>query len=85
MPKRPSLRDRVEKPGGREALFAPAAEPAAPAPRQRRDSPGSWEESNKRVTFYCPGELLAAIEREMGRSGRSKTRVITDAIKEHLR
>jgi hypothetical protein len=46
----------------------------------------------RRVTVYCPKDLLAAIEAEVERSKRedprskrrSKTSVIVDAIREHL-
>jgi len=34
-----------------------------------------------RVTFHCPLDLLDLVEAEMGRSGRSKGRVITDALR----
>jgi hypothetical protein len=44
----------------------------------------TWEASHSRVTFYCPDDLLEAVEREMDRSGRSKSRVIVDALREHL-
>ena len=44
-----------------------------------------WEDTHQRVTFYCPRELLAVVEAEMERSGRSKSRVIVDALTEHLR
>ena len=44
-----------------------------------------WEDTHQRVTFYCPRELLAVVEAEMERSGRSKSRVIVDALAEHLR
>lgn len=43
-----------------------------------------WEDSNKRVTFYCPTDLLAAIEAEMDRSRRSKTQVIVDCLRKDL-
>jgi hypothetical protein len=36
------------------------------------------------VTFYCPLELLEAVEAEMARSGRSKSGVIVDALRAHL-
>ena len=45
---------------------------------------GSWEDQHKRVTFYCPTQLLALIEEEMQRSGRSKTSVIVDALRDDL-
>jgi Ribbon-helix-helix protein, copG family len=38
----------------------------------------------QRVTFYCPLELLEAVEAEMERSGRSKSGVIVDALRAHL-
>ena len=47
-------------------------------------SGGTWEESHQRVTFHCPVELRKAIEEEVRRSGRSKSRVIVDALREHL-
>ena len=43
-----------------------------------------WEAQHKRVTFYCPTELLVRIEAEMVRSGRSKTAVIVDAMRADL-
>lgn len=51
------------------------AEPALPA---------TWEETHQRVTFHCPVALREAIEEEMRRSGRSKSRVIVDALRAHL-
>ena len=44
-----------------------------------------WDASHVRVTFYCPVSLLAQLESEITRSGRSKTRVIVDAIQNHLK
>jgi Ribbon-helix-helix protein, copG family len=99
VPKRSSVRDRLDQDQarGQEAIYGepetPAPEPvdhrstAAAVPRR---SPGeaaaaaSWEASHQRVTFYCPLELLEAIEADMRRSGRSKTAVIVDALREHL-
>ena len=40
----------------------------------------TWEEAHQRVTFHCPKPLVAKIEREMRRSGRSKSRVIVEAL-----
>jgi hypothetical protein len=40
----------------------------------------AWEARHKRVTFYCPTDLLQGVEVEMRRSGRSKTAVIVDAL-----
>ena len=43
-----------------------------------------WEAQHKRVTFYCPVELLERIEAEIVQSGRSKTAVIVDALRADL-
>ena len=56
----------------------PRMSEAAAAESQR------WEETHRRVTFYCPDEVLDAIEAEMARSDRSKTRVIVDALRAQL-
>lgn len=58
----------------------PSKDPATPA----EDHPARWEETHQRVTFHCPRSLLARIEQEMARSGRSKTRVIVDAVEAAL-
>ena len=43
-----------------------------------------WEAQHRRVTFYCPVELLERIEAEIVQSGRSKTAVIVDALRADL-
>jgi hypothetical protein len=43
-----------------------------------------WEAAHQRVTFYCPVDLLDQVEAEVARSGRSKSRVIVDALRAHL-
>jgi hypothetical protein len=43
-----------------------------------------WADRTTRITFYVPRELADAIELERARSGRSKSRIIVDAIREHL-
>ncbi len=93
-PKRPTLRDRLAsgptpEPRGRDAVFGqrqtvdeqPSAVDRGPSTVDAK----RWEEAHQRVTFYCPRDLLAAVETEMRRSDRSKSRVIVDAIAEHLR
>lgn len=52
-------------------------------PRPRPDA-GAWEDLNRRVTFYCPVDLLEAIEAAMQDTGRSKTQVIIDALRRDL-
>ena len=84
-PKRPRLRDRLAaEPRGRDAVYSqPSTDDRGPS---TVDISGpSWEAAHQRVTFYCPRELLARLEAEMERSGRSKSRVIVDALAEHLR
>ncbi len=44
----------------------------------------SWTEFNPRIIFYCPRDVLAAIEDEMTRSGRTKTQVIVEAVRSYL-
>ena len=87
MPKRRSLSDRLTPdaaPRGREAVFGPR--PTVDEQPQTVNRPPStvdaarWEDTHQRVTFYCPRDLLAAVEAEMRRSGRSKSKVIVDAI-----
>ncbi len=43
-----------------------------------------WEDTHRRVTFHCSVALLEAIEAEMERSGRSKSQVITEALRAAL-
>ena len=45
----------------------------------------NWTEAHQRVTFYCHRDLIRDIERAMGESGRSKSQVIVDALRDHLR
>jgi hypothetical protein len=58
----------------------------APRTRRRRASTGepAWESEHTRVTFYAPLDLLAEVETSMAQTGRSKTQVIVDALREHL-
>lgn len=63
----------------RSTAAARRKQPAAPEPS------AEWEASHTRVTFYCPVSLLGQVEQEIRRSGRSKTRVIVDAIREHIK
>ncbi|MHB8394400.1 MAG: ribbon-helix-helix domain-containing protein [Candidatus Dormibacteria bacterium] len=43
-----------------------------------------WEAAHRRLTFYCSHEMLAAIQAERSRSGRSKTQIINDALRREL-
>ena len=86
--KRPNLRDRMNPaPRGRDAVYGP---PDTVDERPQTDDgvPSTvdrWEDTHKRVTFYCPAALLTEVEAEMRRSGRSKSRVIVDALAAHLK
>jgi hypothetical protein len=72
---------------------APSTSNTSDADRKRSTSrkPASsegtaeWDASHLRVTFYCPRSLLGQVESEIKRSGRSKTRVIVEAIQSHLK
>lgn len=44
----------------------------------------TWEQTHQRVTFHCPTWLLVRIKAEVARSGRSKSRVIADAVQAAL-
>ncbi len=57
----------------------------AHARRKRAPAAGEkWDDVNKRVTFHCPVFLEELIEREARKSGRSKSRIIVDALRQHL-
>ncbi len=90
MPKRPDMSSRL-KAGGREGFFAPSGgetdSPPDGQPLSVNRQPSTvdrWETLNKRVTFYCPRELLKQVDGEVMRSGRSKSQVIVEALREHL-
>lgn len=89
MPKRRTISDRLgqDQARGRDAIYGqpqPAPEPPGTVDRQRSTPTASWDDTHQRLTFYCPLDLLEAIEADMRRSGRSKTGVIVDALREHL-
>ncbi len=83
-------------PKGREALYQASPPPASTEPEvehkrltvdRKRSTPADerWEDSHTRVTFYCPVSLVKAIEVEVADSGRSKSQVIVEALRAHLR
>ena len=43
---------------------------------------GRWIDRHRPVAFYASGDLIAWIEEEMGRTGKSKTQVIVGALEE---
>jgi hypothetical protein len=83
VPSRPDLRRSL----GREAIYGnqpdPAATPLHPAPAEAQQKP-SWEELHRRATYHLPIDLQEAIAAEAERSGRSKSRVVTDALRAYL-
>lgn len=83
MSPRPSLRDHSVRSmpphQGREAIYRPGG------PSQTEPESATWDKAHRRVTFYCPVEMVAALQAEMLRSGRSKTAVIVDALRAHLK
>jgi hypothetical protein len=44
-----------------------------------------WDDAHKRATFHLPKDLLKQLEREARRSDQSKSRLVADAIVEHLK
>ncbi len=90
-PKRQSLRTRIDQEAlGRDAVFGqretvdPQQWTGDRRPSTVDAAAKRWEQTHQRVTFYCPRDLLATVESEMQKSARSKSRVIVDAIAEHL-
>jgi metal-responsive CopG/Arc/MetJ family transcriptional regulator len=45
---------------------------------------GGWDETHQRITFYCPNDLLEAVEAAMKATNRSKSQVIVDALRSEL-
>jgi hypothetical protein len=81
------------KPAASTKSAAPSTSNTSDADRKRSTSRKSassegtseWEASHVRVTFYCPKSLLSEAESEIKRSGRSKTRLIVEALQSHLK
>lgn len=44
-----------------------------------------WDEAHVRVTFHCPKTLLELLNRQVQRGGKSKSRLIVDALAKALR
>ena len=81
-PRRSSMADRL---AGADAFTAPQPATSAPVrPGRRRVGEEGWEARNKRVTFYCPLEVLDVLSTEVARGERSNSQVIVDALRAHL-
>jgi hypothetical protein len=91
--KRKAPSPSTKPPVSTKSTAAPSTSNTSDADRKRSTSRKSassegtaeWDASHLRVTFYCPRSLLGQVESEIKRSGRSKTRVIVDAIQSHLK
>lgn len=83
MPARPDLKKAL----GRDAVYGDTPSTSTPARRPGRpkktDGP-TWEELHERATFHLPVELHQAVKDEAQRSGRTKSGVVVDALREHL-
>ncbi len=85
--RRPSLRDHNIRnqptSSGREAIYS--ADESTPSTEDTPQSTSTWENSHRRVTFYCSMELLQALEQEIAQSGKSKSQVIVESLQVRLR
>ena len=45
----------------------------------------SWEERNKRITFYCPLDIREQLATEVAKGQRSQSEIINDALRQHLK
>ena len=82
MSSRPPAGDVGPSPHGQSAPV-PGAGDGPRQPGRPRQGAG-WDASNKAVTFYCPVDLVAAIEAEVAKGRRSKTQVIVQALRAEL-
>jgi hypothetical protein len=80
---RPNLKNAL----GREAVFSdqPTDPPPAHAERPRAVAGRSWEETHSRATYHLARDLQEAVSKEAASSGRSKSQVVADAIRQHLK
>jgi len=40
-----------------------------------------WDANHKRVTFYCPVDLLSELDATVKRTGRSKSQLLVDGLR----
>jgi len=80
--RRPSTVDRP-----RSTRSTPKARPTTTKGKTKKPAAavGSWDATHERVTFHCPRAVIDAVEAEVTRGSRSKSRVIVDALREHLK
>lgn len=53
--------------------------------RPRRGDQATWEETHSRATYHLPKTLQEAVTAEAVSSGRTKSRVVADALRQHLK
>lgn len=53
-------------------------------PRPKPPAGQAWEDNHQRITFYCPKDLVVAVEAAMADTSRSKSQVIVDALRAQL-
>lgn len=77
---------------GRESVYGdtpastdPAAPPRRRAGRPPREDGATWEETHSRATYHLPRTLQEAVTAEAASSGRTKSRVVADALRQHLK
>lgn len=61
---------------GDRARSSSASPPPAPRPR--------WEATHRRYTVHLPVDLIEAIATESQHTGRSKARIVTDALQAYF-
>jgi hypothetical protein len=67
---------------GKSKVLKPRQPPALPS--TPRAEGRSWDDTHKPETFYCPLDVRERLTAAMQSSGRSKSRVIVDALCQHL-
>lgn len=78
---------------GRESVYGdvpagldPAITPSRRRPgRPPREDGATWEETHSRATYHLPKIIQEAVTAEAASSGRTKSRVVADALRQHLK
>jgi hypothetical protein len=72
----------VARPAAGGASPVPSAPPPAVVPGRAEET---WEATHKRVTFYCPTDLLDDLEHAVHTTGRSKSQLLVEGLRLALR
>jgi Ribbon-helix-helix protein, copG family len=79
--KRPSIAAALDREAaGKEAIYNDHARPS-PSPARG----ATWEETHSRATFHLSREVQDAVTEAAAKSGRSKSQVVSDALRQHLK